>query len=482
MEENKVHACNDASCEGYHRVSALFPGCGVCSELSTLQQVQNDERYISLSFNVTDGTPTEAREWIEFLRNDDRIWKRIEFVCLFDYVFDDVFDDEEDDFIMMASILGALNKVESLIVDACSFHPRWVRELASFLDRTTTLKFLKIEYISMPEDLLEGPKAVNLLSSALTSYHHLEVLELDLVKLVAGTTNYEALRELVTSISEYKSLKTLKLTSYDEVELTPMFRSFGNTNPKFQALKVRITDFYIQVVASSFNNLLQSCTNLISLDLKYKYENLQIPGRPPTRVHPSIIDTFLRKDSARELRLKYLAIDETVCSSITRGMKENSNFQVLELSNCNNSGAGVSILAVGMCQYGTLKQLTLRCLEIGVGEAMAVTCALLVNKTLQTVDLSSNHFGDVGAEAIAVALRVNQTLRSLYISNCLIGDTGATALYDAISHNSTLERLDLSRNILTAAGSKSIAAYSKAILLSSFSISIDSRIPALLSI
>jgi Ran GTPase-activating protein (RanGAP) involved in mRNA processing and transport len=454
MEGNSLYACIDASCKGHEHVSTLFPGCGGCSELSTLEQVQNDKRYVSLSFDVTHGRPTEAREWIEFLRSDDRIWKRI--------VLPSFFHDQEDKLIIMASILGALNKVESLIVNECLFHPRWVRELASLLDRTTTLKILQIDHIFMPDDPLEGPKAVNLLSSALTSYHHLEVFGLDLLSIVTDMTNNEALRELVTSISEHKSLKTLELESftYGESITAPMFRSFENRNPKFQELKVRIDDFHNQVVVSSFNNLLQSCINLISLDLEYTslYEAQFIQGRPYPLVHPSIIDTFLRKDSAKKLRLEYLGIDETVCSAITRGMNENSNFQMLELSNCNISAAGVSILAVGMCQNGTLQQLSLRCLDIGVGEAMAITCALLMNKTLQTLDLSSNRFGDVGAEAIAAALRVNQTLRNLYVSNCHIGDTGATALYDAISHNSTLDRFDLSRNILTAAGSKSILA------------------------
>jgi Ran GTPase-activating protein (RanGAP) involved in mRNA processing and transport len=456
MEENKVYACKDASNMGKH--SAISSDCGGCAELSTLEQVQNDERYISLSFdgNAHGGEAIEARPWIEFLRKDNRIWKRI--------VLRGFYDDEEDNFRMMASILGALNKVESLIVDECSFHPQWVRELASLLDRTTTLKFLKIENICMPEDPHEGLTAAHLLSSALTSYQHLEVFGLDLLTIVTDDimennegNNEEALVELVASISESKSLKTFLLESYNNAEPTtaPMFRSFENMNPKFQELKVRIGDLDNPIVASSFNDLLQSCsTNLISLDLEHIYEDR---GRP-AHVHPSTIDTFLRKDSARKLRLSYLTMDETVCTSIARGMKGNSNLQVLELSNCNISAAGVSILAVGICQNGTLQQLTLRGLEIGVGEAMAIPCALLVNKTLQTVDLSWNNFGDVGAEAIAVALRVNQTLRNLDVSNCGIGDTGATALYDAISHNSTLERFDVSRNILTAAGSKSIAA------------------------
>jgi hypothetical protein len=291
---------------------------------------------------------TEAREWIEFLRSDDRIWKRI--------VLQQFYDDE--DFIMMVSILKALHKVESLIVDESSFDPRWVRELSSLLDRTTTLKFLQFENMLMPEDPLEQPKVVNLLSSALTSYHHLEVFGLDLLNIVIDMTNNEALRELVTSISEHKSINTLELESYNngngEPTTAPMFRSFRSINPKFQELKVRIEDFDNQVVASSFNDLLQSCTNLISLELGDIFGDRFDPGRPPPRVHPSIVDTFLRKDSARKLRLEHLAIDETVCSSITRGMKENSNFQVLVISNCNILGAGMSILAVGMCQNGTL--------------------------------------------------------------------------------------------------------------------------------
>jgi hypothetical protein len=93
---------------------------------------------------------------------------------------------------------------------------------------------------------------------------------LDLLNIVIDTTNNEAFRELVTSISECKSLKTLELESYnngvEEPTTAPMFRSFRS---KFQELKVRFEDFDNQVIVaySSFNDFLQSCTNLISSDL-----------------------------------------------------------------------------------------------------------------------------------------------------------------------------------------------------------------------
>jgi hypothetical protein len=73
----------------------------------------------------------------------------------------------------------------------------------------------------MQDDPLEGPNFVNLLSSALTSYHHLEVFRLDLLNVVVDLTNNEALRELVSSISDHKSLKTLELESHNDGDKDP---------------------------------------------------------------------------------------------------------------------------------------------------------------------------------------------------------------------------------------------------------------------
>ncbi|CAF1517281.1 unnamed protein product, partial [Adineta steineri] len=65
-------------------------------------------------------------------------------------------------------------------------------------------------------------------------------------------------------------------------------------------------------------------------------------------------------------------------------------------------------------------------------------------KTLTTLNLSSNHIGDVGAERLADALRQNTTLITLGIERNRIEDAGAQHLAHGLQYNTVIRILDSS--------------------------------------
>ena len=66
------------------------------------------------------------------------------------------------------------------------------------------------------------------------------------------------------------------------------------------------------------------------------------------------------------------------------------------------------------------------------------------NKTVQSLNLSDNHFNNDDAERIAKVLKNNTTLQELDFSNNSIRIKGANSISESIQYNSTLQRLKIS--------------------------------------
>jgi Leucine-rich repeat (LRR) protein len=78
--------------------------------------------------------------------------------------------------------------------------------------------------------------------------------------------------------------------------------------------------------------------------------------------------------------------------------------------------------------------------------------ALIYNKTLLNLDLSSNLIGDEGVKVLPEVLGSNSTLQTLLLQDCEIGNAGAKSIAIALENNSTLKVLDLSLNLIGATG------------------------------
>jgi len=118
---------------------------------------------------------------------------------------------------------------------------------------------------------------------------------------------------------------------------------------------------------------------------------------------------------------------------------------------------GAQAIAEALKVNKTLTKLDLTLNSIGDVGAQAIAEALKVNKTLTKLILCGNKISDVGAQAIAEALKVNKMLTRLELAGNNIGDVGAQAIAEALKVNKTLTTLDLSGNGIGDVGAQAIA-------------------------
>jgi hypothetical protein len=105
----------------------------------------------------------------------------------------------------------------------------------------------------------------------------------------------------------------------------------------------------------------------------------------------------------------------------------------------------------------SLRALTITDCNMGDGDAITLSGALLVNTSLSGLDLSSNAIGAKGAAALADALKVNKTLSRLNLPQNSIGPEGTVALANALKVNTTLIKLDVARNLSGSEGALALA-------------------------
>ncbi|KAM4525600.1 NLR family CARD domain-containing protein 3 [Odontesthes bonariensis] len=89
--------------------------------------------------------------------------------------------------------------------------------------------------------------------------------------------------------------------------------------------------------------------------------------------------------------------------------------------------------------------------------AKALSRAILVNRTLMSLNLRSNNIGSKGAKFLAEALKMNQALMSINFQSNAIGEEGAQALSEVLQCNRKLVSLNLRKNTIGAGGAKRIA-------------------------
>ncbi|CAJ1080874.1 NLR family CARD domain-containing protein 3 [Xyrichtys novacula] len=127
---------------------------------------------------------------------------------------------------------------------------------------------------------------------------------------------------------------------------------------------------------------------------------------------------------------------------------ENNNFKddVMELLG--------SLLSAKDCH---IQKISLAENNISGKGAKALSRALLVNRTLSSLNLRNNNIGSKGAKYLAEALKMNQVLVSINFQNNAIEEEGAQALAEVLQCNRKLVSLNLQKNKIGAGGAKRIA-------------------------
>ncbi|XP_077114879.1 leucine-rich repeat-containing protein 71 isoform X3 [Ranitomeya variabilis] len=142
--------------------------------------------------------------------------------------------------------------------------------------------------------------------------------------------------------------------------------------------------------------------------------------------------------SIREVCIKGWKIDEKMMGVFAKCLPALTNLQKINLWNVGLTDATFSSLVTILqsCPGVKLVQISLRNNQISDVGAQLIGRALqglkVANKNLAALVLSYNHITDMGAGYIAKALRFNRSLLSLNLSSNLIGDQGALALAEVL--------------------------------------------------
>ncbi|XP_030626066.1 NLR family CARD domain-containing protein 3 [Chanos chanos] len=133
------------------------------------------------------------------------------------------------------------------------------------------------------------------------------------------------------------------------------------------------------------------------------------------------------------------------------------HIQNLSLAENSISSKGVKALSRALLVNRTLTTLDLRGNSIGNKGAKTLAEALKMNQVIVTVNLQNNHIEDEGARALADVLQTNRKLSALNLQKNSIGPDGVKRMAEALKKNQILQDLNLSSNPLGDVGTAALA-------------------------
>ena len=158
-----------------------------------------------------------------------------------------------------------------------------------------------------------------------------------------------------------------------------------------------------------------------------------------------IAESLKHNHSLLEINLSNCDISEKECEAIGEALMVNRSLQVLDLYD-NPISAGVEHIAESLKHNHSLLKVNLSRCDISEKGAKSLAISLKENNSLLTLILSRNYLSDGAAAHIADGLRHNDHLKKLDILGCSIGDQGMKSLGCALKMNSSLEDLNVTWN------------------------------------
>ena len=181
---------------------------------------------------------------------------------------------------------------------------------------------------------------------------------------------------------------------------------------------------------------------------------LDLEYNPISTVVVHIAESLKHNHSLLEIDLGNCRISEEGGEAIGDALMVNRSLQVLDLE-CNPISTVVVHIAESLKHNHSLLEIDLSYCGISEEGGEAIGDALMVNRSLQVLDLHSNPIS-TGVVHIAESLKCNHSLLEINLSNCEISEKEAESLADGLRHNNCLKRLDISRCGLRDRGMKSI--------------------------
>ncbi|KAF1374004.1 hypothetical protein PFLUV_G00244770 [Perca fluviatilis] len=166
--------------------------------------------------------------------------------------------------------------------------------------------------------------------------------------------------------------------------------------------------------------------------------------------------------SAKDCHIQKISLAENAISNkgskaLSRALLVNRTLTSLNLRNNNIGSKGAKFLAEALKMNQVLVSINFQNNAIEEEGAQALAEVLHCNRKLVSLNLCSNQLGDKGAIALAEALTVNHTLLSLQLQSNSISNRGMTALTKALRLNRGLVSLNLRENSIGVEGAKNMA-------------------------
>ena len=149
-----------------------------------------------------------------------------------------------------------------------------------------------------------------------------------------------------------------------------------------------------------------------------------------------------------ELNLSYCKLHEACGPALRHMLETNKTLTSLDLShNFKIKSHNVASIAEGLSSNHSLKCLDLRWCDIHDTGMKRLTDCLMMNNSLEELDLRDNIISAEAARGFSDMLkRVNSPLKKLNVSGCELTDAAVKSLASALEVNPSLEELDLSGN------------------------------------
>ncbi|KAK1881219.1 NLR family CARD domain containing protein 3 [Dissostichus eleginoides] len=166
--------------------------------------------------------------------------------------------------------------------------------------------------------------------------------------------------------------------------------------------------------------------------------------------------------SAKDCHIQKISLAENAISNkgakaLSRALLVNRTLTSLNLRNNNIGSKGAKFLAEALKMNQVLVSINFQNNSIEEEGAQALAEVLHCNRKLVSLNLCSNQLGDKGTVALAEALTVNHTLLSLQLQSNSISNKGMTALTKALRLNRGLVSLNLRENSIGVEGAKNMA-------------------------
>ncbi|XP_026171674.1 NLR family CARD domain-containing protein 3 [Mastacembelus armatus] len=161
--------------------------------------------------------------------------------------------------------------------------------------------------------------------------------------------------------------------------------------------------------------------------------------------------------SAKDCHIQKISLAENAignkgAKALSRALLVNRTLISLNLRNNNISSKGAKFLAEALKMNQVLVSINFQNNGIEEEGAQALAEVLQCNRKLVSLNIRKNTIGAGGAKRIADALRTNQTLTKLILCSNQLGDKGTIALAEALKFNHTLLSLQLQSNSISNRG------------------------------